>query len=218
MGRKWGRGDSPVASQEKSTRPRMFAFTECTGTGRRSSRCPASIRVTYASSMITRVVPQIGSFERYFVEQLFHHRVQAPRADVLRALVHDCGEVGDAVESASSVKDERRCPRFPSAPCTASPARFAAPVRMRTNSSAAESVELDANRKASLQLRNEIGRLRDVKGAGRDEQDVIGPHHPVLRVDGRAFDDGQDVALHALAADVRTCASLRGPRSCRSRR
>ena len=65
-----------------------------------------------------------------------------------------------------------------------------------------ERFELDANRKAALQLGNEIRRLRDVERAGGDEQDVIGPHHAVFRVDGRAFDDRQDVALHALAADV----------------
>ena len=66
----------------------------------------------------------------------------------------------------------------------------------------AERLELDADRKAALQLGNQIRRLRDVKRAGGDEQDVIGPHHPVLGVDRRAFDDRQDVALHALAADV----------------
>ena len=42
--------------------------------------------------------------------------------------------------------------------------------------------------------------------AGRDEQDVIGLHHPVLRVDRRPLDDRQDVALHAFAADVGTVA------------
>ncbi len=38
-----------------------------------------------------------------------------------------------------------------------------------------------------------------MKSAGSDEQDVIGPHHPVLRVHRGAFDDRQDVALHAFA-------------------
>ena len=52
---------------------------------------------------------------------------------------------------------------------------------------AAERLELDPDREAALQLRNQIRRLRDVERAGRDEQDVIGPHHPVLRVDGRAL-------------------------------
>jgi hypothetical protein len=39
----------------------------------------------------------------------------------------------------------------------------------------AERVELDADREAALQLRNQIRRLRHVERAGGDEQDVIGP-------------------------------------------
>ena len=63
-------------------------------------------------------------------------------------------------------------------------------------------LELDANREPALQLGDQVRRLRDVKRAGGDEQDVIGLHHPVLRVDRRPLDDRQDVALHAFAADV----------------
>ena len=51
-------------------------------------------------------------------------------------------------------------------------------------------------------------RLRHVERAGRDEQDVIGAHHPVLGVDGRAFDNRQDVALDAFAADVGAVTAL----------
>jgi hypothetical protein len=36
----------------------------------------------------------------------------------------------------------------------------------------------------------------------RDEQDVIGAHHAVLRRDRRPLDQRQKVALHALARDV----------------
>ena len=67
---------------------------------------------------------------------------------------------------------------------------------------AAERLELDADRKAALQLGNQVRRLRDVERAGGDEEDVVGLDHAVLGVDGRAFDDRQDVALHAFAADV----------------
>ena len=63
-------------------------------------------------------------------------------------------------------------------------------------------IQLDANRKAALQLGNQVRRLGDVKCAGGDEQNVIGAHHAVPRVHRRAFDDRQDVALHAFAADV----------------
>ena len=72
----------------------------------------------------------------------------------------------------------------------------------------AERLELDADREAALQLRNQVRRLRDVERAGGDEQDVIGADHAVLGVDGGAFDDRQDVALHALAADVRAVAAF----------
>src|SRR5262245_24235093 len=45
-----------------------------------------------------RLLGEVRSFERDLVEQLLHDRVQPPRADVLRPLVHTGGEVGDAVD------------------------------------------------------------------------------------------------------------------------
>ena len=33
---------------------------------------------------------------------------------------------------------------------------------------------------------------------------MVGAHHTVARVHGRALDDGQDIALHAFARNVRT--------------
>ena len=39
--------------------------------------------------------------------------------------------------------------------------------------------------------------------AGRDEQNVIRADHAVARVHGRAFNNRQNVALHALARNVR---------------
>ncbi len=41
-----------------------------------------------------------------------------------------------------------------------------------------------------------------MEGAGRNEENVVGVHDAVLGVDGAALDDGQKVALHALARDV----------------
>ena len=73
---------------------------------------------------------------------------------------------------------------------------------MRTKSCFGERLELDANRKAALQLRNQIARLGDVKRAGGDEEDVVRLHHAVLRLHVRAFDDRQQVALHAFARHV----------------
>ena len=75
-------------------------------------------------------------------------------------------------------------------------------VRMRSKSSTDSGDELDADRQPSLQLGNQVRRLRQVKRARRDEQDVVGLDHPVLRRDRRAFDERQQVALHALARHV----------------
>ena len=41
-----------------------------------------------------------------------------------------------------------------------------------------------------------------MKRARRDKQDVVRPHKTVARIDRGAFDDRQDVPLHAFAADV----------------
>ena len=40
-----------------------------------------------------------------------------------------------------------------------------------------------------------------MEGTGTDEQHVVGLHRPILGGDGRAFDQRQQVALHAFAAD-----------------
>ena len=68
--------------------------------------------------------------------------------------------------------------------------------------------ELHPDREAPLKFRNQVGRLGHVKGAGGNEQDVIGLHHPVFRIDRRPFDDREDVALDTLAADIRTMAAF----------
>ena len=68
--------------------------------------------------------------------------------------------------------------------------------------------ELDADRQAALQLGQEVGRLRDVERARGDEQDVVRLHRAVLRRDGGALDQRQEVALHALARHVGAAAAL----------
>ncbi len=75
-------------------------------------------------------------------------------------------------------------------------------------SASRERFQLHADGEAALQLRNQVAGLGDVKRAGGDEQDVIGAHEAVARIDGGAFDDGQDVALHAFAADVGAMAAF----------
>ena len=53
-----------------------------------------------------------------------------------------------------------------------------------------------------MQLGNQVARLRDVEGSGGDEENVVGADHAVASADGGAFDDGQNVALHAFARNV----------------
>src|SRR4029453_12295367 len=72
----------------------------------------------------------------------------------------------------------------------------------------AQRLELDTNRETPLKLRNEIRWLRHVKSTGCDEEDVIRSHHPILGVDSSTFDNRQNVALDAFAADVRAMASF----------
>ena len=81
-------------------------------------------------------------------------------------------------------------------------------VRMRRKSSSPSGLQLDANRQTPLQLRQQIRGLRDVEGARRDEEHVVGLHRPMLGVDGGALDEGQEVALHALARHVGAAAVL----------
>src|SRR5258705_261853 len=56
-------------------------------------------------------------------------------------------------------------------------------------------------RKKSARFKS-VSSTRIVNRPGRDEQNVIGPHRAVTRVDSRAFDHRQQIALHALARHV----------------
>src|SRR2546422_689518 len=68
------------------------------------------------------------------------------------------------------------------------------------------------SREAPLELGNQVARLGDVEGAGRDEQDVVGAYVAVARLHGRALDDRQQIALHPFARDIgsRALAALAG--------
>src|SRR5262249_19194875 len=67
---------------------------------------------------------------------------------------------------------------------------------------ARERLQLDADGEATLQLGKKVGGLREVKGARGDEKDVVGLDRAVLGRNRRALDQRQEVALHALAADI----------------
>ena len=83
-------------------------------------------------------------------------------------------------------------------------------VRMRTKSSFSSALQLDADRQAALKLRQEVGGLGDVERARGDEQDVIRLHRPVFGRDRRAFDQRQQVALHAFAGNAGAHAAVAG--------
>ena len=85
---------------------------------------------------------------------------------------------------------------------------FLGSVRMRTKSPSVSAVSSTRIGSRPCSSGNQVGRLADVKGSRGDEQNVIGADHAVARVDRRAFDDGQNVALHAFAGDVRAVAGL----------
>jgi hypothetical protein len=73
----------------------------------------------------------------------------------------------------------------------------------------AERPELDSDGEAALELGDEITRSGHVEGAGGDEEDVVGPHRAVAGVDHGALEQGQKIALDALAADIRTMVGRR---------
>ena len=127
--------------------------------------------------------------------------MEAARADVLGLFVHVAGELRDAADGVGTELEHdalRREQRL-----------ILLDERvLRLGEDAlevllAQALELDADRETPLELGDEVGGLRHVKRARRDEEHVVGLHRAVFRRDLRALDDGQDVALHALAGDIR---------------
>ncbi len=67
---------------------------------------------------------------------------------------------------------------------------------------AGQVLELDPDRKPSLEFGHQVRRLAAVEGTGGDEEDVVGLDRTIFGGDGRPLDDRQEVALNALARDV----------------
>ena len=67
---------------------------------------------------------------------------------------------------------------------------------------AGQRAQFDADRQAALQFGQQVGRLGDVERARCDEQDMVGLDGAVLGRNRRAFDQRQQIALHAFAADI----------------
>src|SRR5690606_20749208 len=144
----------------------------------------------------------LGQLEQHVIEQGREHRVQPPRTDVLHPMVYvrcDARDLADAILGELELGVLRRDQRL-----VLSDQRV---LRLRQDAHEVglrKRLQLDPDREATLQLRNQVTRLGDVERAGGDEQHVVGAHHAVLCRYGRALDDRQQVALHALARDVGT--------------
>jgi hypothetical protein len=75
-------------------------------------------------------------------------------------------------------------------------------VRIRRKIVPGQRFQLHPDRQAALQFRQHVGRLGHVEGPGGDEEDVVGLHRAAFGRNGRAFNQRQQVALHAFAADI----------------
>src|SRR5215470_6061567 len=121
---------------------------------------------------------ELRRVERDFVEQPLHDRIEAPRANVLLLLVdgeRDLGESPDALGleiELDPLGREQRLILAREAGIGGGEDLLEVGYRERR--------ELDADREASLQLRDEVRRLGEMEGAAGDEQDVIGLDHAVL--------------------------------------
>ena len=71
-----------------------------------------------------------------------------------------------------------------------------------------EAVQFYPQGKTTLHLWDQVRRLRDVEGPSRDEEDMVGPDHPVLCTDRRPLHDWQKISLYPFPGDVRTVCSL----------
>ena len=189
----------------------------CSATGPRSCASSASFSSTAAPSRRTVCPPRFGASKLTSSSSRSITVVQAPRADVLGALVDVEGDLRRARRIASARELERRRPRSPAARVLLDQARVRlGQDRTKSSTDSEPSSTRIGKRPCSSGIRS-LG-LREVERAGGDEQDVVGLDRPVLGVDGRALDDRQQVALHALARDVGAVRLRARRRSCRSRR
>src|SRR5450631_1142306 len=217
--RKYSNGSSKLAPSSKRTsrmRDRVRSLMSV-GTGVFRKRSIPRLQDVSRQILIARQIAQaaldvipiddgagaaaIRGIEGQAFQQPLHDGVQAARSDVLGILVHFEGHLGQTPHTGlfeSQIDAFRGQQR----------AVLAAQRGIRFGQNAYEILhhqgfELDANRQAALQLRDQIRGLRHVKGAGCDEQDVIGFHRAVLGVDRAALDQRQKIALYAFARHIR---------------
>ena len=211
-------------SPSRSSRPRSgmarksrLVIRGCSAAGRRRQGSRQRRSLTTSLGDDDALPAQLGQLEQHVLQQRRHHGVQPARADVLHPLVRHRAPCAPSRRSPSVRELELRAlgghqRRVLLGQRVLRLGHDADEVRL------GERLELDADREAALQLGDQVARLGDVERAGGDEEDVVGPHLAVAGLHGRALDDRQQVALHALARDVRARRSPARRRSCRSRR
>src|SRR5271165_35201 len=148
----------------------------------------------------------VGGLEADDVEHLLHDSVQAPRADVFGAFVYAESEMRDLLQRlGSELQLHALCIQQRDVLLGERGLRFAEYLDEVLHR---QRLQLHANGETPLQFGDQVAGLGNVERAGGDEQDVIGAHHSVARVHGRAFHDRQNVALHAFARNVRPMAAF----------
>ncbi len=162
------------------------------------------------------LVLSVGGIEADVFENAFEDRVQAAGADVLGGAVDQERQVGHGLDGvAGELEHDSFGPEQGLVLADQGGPGFAEDPGEVV---AGQVVHLDPNREPALELGHEVGRLGAMEGPGGDEQDVIGLDRAVLGVDGGSLDDRQQVALDALARDVRPAPPTPRPRrSCRAR-
>ena len=134
-----------------------------------SSSCASAPRLYSAARGVDRDRRPlaVGRVERHRLEQPLHHGVQAAGADVLGALVDVPGDLGDPADAIGGELDGDALGR------AAAPAYWVSASGSREDRSKSldQRRQLDPDREAALQLRDQVGRLGDVERAAGDEQD-----------------------------------------------
>ena len=131
---------------------------------------------------------------------MFEDRIQPPRADILSRLVNFIGvgrEFFDCVIGEIQIDTfcfEQRHVLFRQ--------RILWLLQDPDKVLFREVVQLDANRKSTLQLRHQFAGLMLVKRSGRDKQNMVCLNVSVLCLDRCAFNDRQQVPLNALSRNV----------------
>src|ERR1700722_3652743 len=144
--------------------------------------------------------------EGNFLEDFFKNRMKASRTDVFGLFVDASGEAGDGGDR---VIAERK---FQALGIEEGDVLLDQGV-LRFSEDAdkiglGKRAELDADGEAALELGNQVGRLGSVERARGDKQNVVGADHPVAGIDGGAFNDRQNIALHSLAGNVGAVAAF----------